>query len=81
MGIFDAQKGSDRLVVTLGGITPEWAETVTSHLSTGETVTIACPAAAEGVQKVLDDRAPGSRLLQVPNDLFRFDPSTAVKGS
>ncbi|CAG7845423.1 Modification methylase MboII [Pseudoclavibacter triregionum] len=74
---FAGRKGGQRLAVVEGLLTAEKAEELRSALEAGETVTVACFGAEEGVDEALRRDVRGSRVLVIPDDLFAFDPEAS----
>lgn len=74
---FTGRKGRQRLAVVEGLLTAEKSAELRSSLEPGETVTVACFGAEEGVDEALRRDVRGSRVLVIPDDLFSFDPEAS----
>jgi len=67
---FIASKGRARLAV-IDGLADETAiEAIVAALDDGETATVAATAFTPGARAALAERAPGSRIVRIPDDLF-----------
>lgn len=70
---FVGRKGRQRLAVVEGVVPMGQVVELTSGLEPGDAVTVVCDGAEEGVDAALRQRAKGSRVLVMPDDLFLFE--------
>lgn len=69
---FVGMKGRQRLAVVEGMLTEPKVAELAGSLAAGESVTIVCDGAPEGLSAKLGQLVKGSRLLVMPDDLFTF---------
>ncbi|GAA3284851.1 site-specific DNA-methyltransferase [Paenarthrobacter aurescens] len=74
---FVGVKGRSRLAVVEGILTMPKLEELLFNIPEGDTGTLACYDTDPGVDRELRRRSPGSRILLVPHDLFKFNPQEA----
>lgn len=70
--IFDARRGSSYLKVIEGVATTEAVEWLTANLQPGESIVIAALSVMDGVREYLRKTCRGSRVVVIPDDIFRF---------
>lgn len=78
---FHGKKGRMRLVVVEGTATEEIVDDVLAHLPADERVTIAALGVPDGIRKYLRQRAPGSVIKHVPDDLFPFAGTSSTSAA
>ncbi|MGP5288027.1 site-specific DNA-methyltransferase [Glutamicibacter arilaitensis] len=71
--LFHGLKGAMRLYVTRTPLTPELVTEIAGQLNEGERVTIASTVVLDKSRQALRETSKGSRIIHIPNDLFRFD--------
>lgn len=69
--VFTGRRGRTRLVVTTATATPETVSELVSYLNEDEKLVLASTAVDPEVQQALRQARRGSRVLHIPNDLFR----------
>lgn len=74
---FHGVKGAMRLLVTRNALTPELVTEIAGHLDDGERVTIASTAVLDSARQTLREQSQGSRIMHIPDDLFRFNEEVA----
>ncbi|WP_371152178.1 site-specific DNA-methyltransferase [Buchananella felis] len=70
--IFDAQRGKALLKVIEGVATIEVVDWLACQVEPGETIVLAATAVMDGVRQHLRKTVKGSRVVALPDDLFRF---------
>ncbi len=70
--IFDAQRGNALLKVLDGVATVEIVDWLVSHVAPGETVVLAATSVMDGVREHLRRSCKGSRVVALPDDVFRY---------
>lgn len=70
--IFDARRGNSMLKVIDGVATVEIAEWLLSQLKPNETLVLAALSIMDGVREHLRRNRKGSRVISIPDDIFRF---------
>lgn len=70
--IFDGRRGNALLKVVEGVATIELVDSLTSHLQPGETIVLAATAVMDGVRQHLRRAVKGSRVVALPDDIFRY---------
>lgn len=69
--VFTGRRGRTRLVVTTAAATPETVLELVPHLEDDEKLVIASTAVGQDTQQSLRKARRGSRVVHIPNDLFR----------
>lgn len=64
-------RGRMRLYVTTSAVTPDDVPELISHLEEGESLTVAATAVHPDAAQALRKARKGSRVLHIPNDIFR----------
>ncbi|VZH86014.1 site-specific DNA-methyltransferase [Corynebacterium rouxii] len=70
--IFDGRRGNALLKVVEGVATIELVDSLTSHVQPGETIVLAATAVMDGVRQHLRRAVKGSRVVALPDDIFRY---------
>lgn len=70
--IFDARRGNALLKVVEGVATIEVVDSLVSHIQPGETIVLAATAVMDGVRQHLRKVVKGSRVVALPDDVFRY---------
>lgn len=70
--IFDARRGNTFLKVIEGVVTNEIVDCIATNLSESKTVVIAALSIPDGVREHLRNINRGSRIVSVPDDIFRY---------
>lgn len=70
--VFDARRGSAVLKVLEGVATIEIVDWLASQLQRGETIMLAATTVMDGVRQHLRKTVKGSRVVALPDDLFRY---------
>ena len=73
--IFDARRGNTLLNVFEGVATIEVVDFLVSHIQPGETIVLAATAVMDGVRQHLRKTVRGSRVVALPDDMFRYSES------
>ena len=71
--IFTGKRGRTRLAVTTVTATPETVQDLVNHLEEGENLVIASTAVDPDSHQAIRKARKGSRVLHIPNDLFRVN--------
>lgn len=69
---FDAQRGHSYLKVVEGVATVEIADWLISQAKAGDTIVLAATSVMDGVREHLRRGCRGSRVVSIPDDIFRF---------
>lgn len=72
MSVFDGRRGKTLLKVIEGIATVEMVDWLTLQALPGETITLAAIGAMDGVREYLRRSLKGSRVVVIPDDIFRF---------
>ncbi|MEW6862426.1 site-specific DNA-methyltransferase [Trueperella pyogenes] len=70
--IFDARRGNTLLKVVEGVATTEIVDWLASHIQPGETIVLAATTVMDGVRQHLRKLVKGSRVVALPDDVFRY---------
>lgn len=70
--VFDAQRGNALLKVVDGVATVEIVDSLVSHVTPGETIVLAATSVMDGVREHLRRSCRGSRVVALPDDVFRY---------
>lgn len=70
--VFDARRGNVLLKVVDGIATIEIVDSLVIHIQPGETIMLAATAVMDGVRQYLRKVAKGSRVVALPDDMFRY---------
>lgn len=70
--VFDAKRGNAFLKVVESAVTIELVDWLSSHLSQGDSMVIAAVCILDGVREHLRKTARGSRIISIPDDMFRI---------
>lgn len=70
--IFDGRRGNAMLKVVEGAATIEIVDWLTSQVTAGETVVLAATSVMDGAREHLRRSCKGSRVIAIPDDLFRY---------
>ena len=70
--IFDARHGNALLKVVEGVATTEIVDWLASQVQPGETIVLAATTAMDGVRQHLRRAVKGSRVVTLPDDVFRY---------
>lgn len=73
--IFDACRGNALLKVVEGVATVEIVDWLASQIQPGETIVLAATTVMDGVRQHLRKTVKGSRVVALPDDLFRYSQS------
>lgn len=68
---FTGKRGRTRLVVTTAAATPEYVNELVPHLDYDEKLVLASTSVDPDAQQTLRKACQGSRVVHIPNDLFR----------
>lgn len=70
--IFDARRGNALLKVVEGAATTEIVDWLASQVQPGETIVLAATTVMDGVRQHLRKLVKGSRVVALPDDVFRY---------
>ncbi|CRH62475.1 Modification methylase MboII [Chlamydia trachomatis] len=70
--IFDARRGNALLKVVEGAATVEIIDWLASQVQPGETIVLAATTVMDGVRQHLRKLVKGSRVVALPDDVFRY---------
>ena len=70
--VFDARRGNALLKVVEGVATVEIVDWLASHIQPGETIVLAATTVMDGVRQHLRKLVKGSRVVVLPDDVFRY---------
>lgn len=70
--VFTGKRGKTRLLVTTADATPEFADELVAHLGDDEKLVLASTSVDPDAQQALRAARRGSRVVHIPNDLFRI---------
>lgn len=70
--IFDARRGNALLKVVEGVATTEIVDWLASQVQPGETIVLAATTVMDGVRQHLRRSVKGSRVIALPDDVFRY---------
>lgn len=70
--IFDARRGNALLKVVEGVATIEIVDWLASQIQSGETIVLAATTVMDGVRQHLRKLVKGSRVVALPDDVFRY---------
>ncbi|PMC62201.1 site-specific DNA-methyltransferase [Corynebacterium xerosis] len=70
--VFDARRGKAMLKVVEGVATVEIVDWLASQVQPGETIVLAATAVMDGVRQHLRRKVKGSRVVTLPDDVFRY---------
>ncbi|MBC3186438.1 site-specific DNA-methyltransferase [Corynebacterium sp. zg-331] len=70
--VFDARRGNALLKVVEGVATPEIVEWLATQVWSGETIVLAATTVMDGVRHHLRKLVKGSRVIAIPDDIFRY---------
>ncbi|CEH03598.1 DNA methylase (site-specific DNA-methyltransferase adenine-specific, Putative type III restriction-modification system) [Propionibacterium freudenreichii] len=70
--VFDGRRGNALLKVVEGVATVEQVDWLVSQIETGETIVLAATSVMDGVREHLRRSCKGSRVVAVPDDVFRY---------
>lgn len=70
--VFDARRGNALLKVVEGVATVEVVDWLASKVEPGETIVLAATAVMDGVRQHLRKTVKGSRMVALPDDVFRY---------
>ena len=70
--IFDARRGNALLKVVEGVATTEIVDWLASQIQPGETIVLAATTVIDGVRQHLRKLVKGSRVVALPDDVFRY---------
>lgn len=70
--VFDARRGSALLKVVEGVATVEIVDWLSSQIQPGETIVLAATTVMDGVRQHLRRTVKGSRVVALPDDVFRY---------
>ncbi|MHA6563689.1 site-specific DNA-methyltransferase, partial [Actinomyces urogenitalis] len=70
--VFDARRGNALLKVVEGVATPQIVDWLASQIQPGETIVLAATTVMDGVRQHLRKLVKGSRVVALPNDVFRY---------
>ena len=70
--IFDARRGNALLKVVEGVATTEIVDWLASQIQPGETIMLAATTVMDGVRQHLRKLVKGSRVVALPDDVFRY---------
>ena len=74
---FDGYRGRTMLKVHEGILDLETADDLLSHLEEGEKLVIAATGVMDGVREHVRKRGKGSKVVHVPDDIFRYSEEDA----
>ena len=72
VSVFDARKGRSWLKVIDGVATVEIADWLLSQVESGDIIVLAATCIMDGVREHLRHTSKGSRVISIPDDLFRY---------
>ena len=72
LSVFDGRRGNTFLKVIEGVVTTEIVDWLTSQLNNGETVVISAFSVMDGVRQHLRQSSKGSRIVVIPDDIFKY---------
>lgn len=70
--VFDARRGNTYLKVIDGVVNEGIIDWLVSQLSSDETIVIAALSIPDGVRELLRKKSKGSRIVAIPDDIFRY---------
>ena len=70
--VFDGRRGNALLKVVEGVATPEIVDWLASQVQPGETIVLAATSVMDGVRQQLRRAVKGSRVVALPDDVFRY---------
>ena len=70
--VFDARRGNALLKVVEGMATVEIVDWLASQVQPGETIVLAATSVMDGVRQHLRKKLKGSRVVALPDDVFRY---------
>lgn len=70
--VFDARRGNALLKVVEGAATVEIVDWLASQIQPGETIVLAATSVMDGVRQHLRKLVKGSRVVALPDDVFRY---------
>ena len=70
--VFDARRGNALLKVVEGVATVEIVDWLASQVQSGETIVLAATTVMDGVREYLRKLVEGSRVVALPDDVFRY---------
>ena len=70
--VFDARRGNALLKVVEGVATTEIVDWLASQIQPGETIVLAATTVMDGVRQHLRKLVKGSRVVALPDDMFRY---------
>ena len=70
--MFDARRGNALLKVVEGVATTEIVDWLASQVQPGETIVLAATTVMDGVRQHLRRALKGSRVVALPDDVFRY---------
>ena len=70
--VFDARRGNALLKVVEGVATTEIVDWLASQIQPGETIVLAATTVMDGVRQHLRKLVKGSRVVALPDDVFRY---------
>ncbi|CAB0971984.1 site-specific DNA-methyltransferase [Corynebacterium diphtheriae] len=70
--VFDARRGNALLKVVEGVATPQIVDWLASQIQPGETLVLAATTVMDGVRQHLRKAVKGSRVVALPDDIFRY---------
>lgn len=70
--VFDARRGNALLKVVEGVATTEIVDWLASQIQPGETIVLAATTVMDGVRQHLRKLVKGSRVIALPDDVFRY---------
>lgn len=70
--VFDARRGNALLKVVEGVATPQIVDWLASQIQPGETIVLAATTVMDGVRQHLRKAVKGSRVVALPDDIFRY---------
>lgn len=70
--VFDARRGNSLLKVIEGVATVEEVDRLVEQIQPGETIVLAATVVLDGVREYLRRRCKGSRVVAIPDDIFRY---------
>lgn len=72
VSVFDARRGNTFLKVIEGVVSADMVDWLVSQLDVNETVVIAALSVPDGIREYLRKKCKGSRIITVPDDIFRY---------
>lgn len=73
--VFDARLGNSLLKVIEGVVTVEDVDWLASYIQPGERIVLAATSVMDGVRQYLRRTVKGSRVIAIPDDMFRYHES------